>query len=162
MSEPNVYSFSFKTLQGDRPLPLADYQGKVILIVNTASKCGFTRQYSALEALYQQYQDRGLVILAVPSNDFGHQEPGNAETIANFCKIHYGVSFPVTAKISVRGKDAHPFYQFAREKEGFWGSPKWNFHKYLVNRKGELIDYFYPFTTPTAKRFVKAIEKALA
>lgn len=157
----NAYDYSFKTLVGNNPLPLATYKGKVILIVNTASKCGFTPQYAGLEKVYQQYKDRGLVIIGVPSNDFGKQEPGKSDEIADFCQLNYGVSFLMGAKESVSGKGAHPFYLWARQKLGFGTAPKWNFHKYLINRQGELINYFYSTTKPEAKRFINAIEKAL-
>lgn len=156
-----AYDFSFYTLVGHNPLPLASFRGKVLIIVNTASKCGFTPQYATLEKLYEKYKDRGLVILGVPSNDFAGQEPGTEHEIVNFCQVNYGVSFPMTSKEIVSGKNAHPFYLWARQKLGFGTAPKWNFHKYLINRKGELINYFYTTTSPDATRFVKAIEKAL-
>lgn len=158
----NVYEFSFKTLVGDEPMPLSNYKGKVILIVNTASKCGFTPQYEGLEKLYATYKDKGLVIIGVPSNDFGQQEPGSSKEIANFCKLNYGVSFPMAAKEVVSGDDAHPFYQYARKVLGFGAAPKWNFHKYLVDRNGVLIDYFNSTTSPNSSGIVSAIEKALA
>ncbi|MBX9696529.1 MAG: glutathione peroxidase [Alphaproteobacteria bacterium] len=157
----NVYDFSFRTLQGEKPLPLSSFKGKVILVVNTASKCGFTPQYKGLEALYQQYKDQGLVILGVPSNDFRGQEPGNADEIASFCEINYGVTFPLTAKAHVRNKEAHPFYIWAGHHFRRWARPQWNFHKYLINRKGELIDYFFTTTNPSAPRLRAAILKAL-
>lgn len=157
----SAYDFSFHTLVGYHPLPLSDFKGKVLIIVNTASKCGFTPQYASLEKLYEKYKASGLVILGVPSNDFGRQEPGTADEIAHFCQMNYGVSFPMTTKEVVSGKGAHPFYLWAKQKLGFGTAPKWNFHKYLINRKGELIDYFYSTTTPDSARFVKAIEKAL-
>lgn len=161
-SKPNnAYDFAFNTLISHDPLPLTEYQGKVLLIVNVASKCGFTPQYKGLEELYTKYKDKGLVIIGVPSNDFGKQEPGTEEEIAQFCKLNYGVSFPMAAKEIISGKSAHPFYLWAKEKLGFGTAPKWNFHKYLINRKGELIDYFYSITTPGASRFVKAIEKTI-
>lgn len=158
----NAYDFSFHTLVGHKPLPLSEFRGKVLLIVNTASKCGFTPQYADLEALYEKYKDQGLVILGVPSNDFAKQEPGSDTDIANFCQINYGVTFPMTAKEVVTGKDAHPFYRWARQQLGFGTAPKWNFHKYLINRHGELIDYFYTTTSPKAPRFIKRIETALS
>ena len=156
-----VYGFTFKTLIGEKPLPLADYKGKVLLIVNTASKCGFTPQYAGLEKLYTTYKDKGLVIIGVPSNDFGAQEPGSSEEIAHFCKLNYGVSFPVASKEIVSGEYAHPFYKFAKETLGFGTAPKWNFHKYLVNRDGVLIDYFNSTTSPDSARLIKAVEAAL-
>lgn len=157
----NAYDYSFYTLIGHKPLPLATYLGKVLLIVNVASKCGFTPQYKSLEELYKKYKERGFEILGVPSNDFGNQEPGNAEEIANFCQVNYGISFPMAAKEVVSGKNAHPFYLWAKQQLGFGTAPKWNFHKYLINRNGELIDYYYSTTSPLAPRFVKALEKAL-
>lgn len=156
-----AYDFSFSTLTGGKPLPLADFKGKVLLIVNTASKCGFTGQYEGLEKLYETYRDRGLVVIAVPSNDFGSQEPGTPEEIASFCKLNYGVSFPVTSKEVVSGSEAHPFYQWAKETLGFGTAPKWNFHKYLVDRDGKLVDYFHSTTTPASGRLVTAIEQLL-
>lgn len=158
----NAYYYSFSTLVGHKPMPLADFEGKVILIVNTASKCGFTPQYQRLEELYKKYKDQGLVIIGVPSNDFGSQEPGTEEDVAQFCQVNYGVTFPMTSKEVVSGKDAHPFYLWAKKKLGFGTAPKWNFHKYLINRRGELIDYFFTTTSPDSKRFIKAIENALA
>ena len=160
-SDNSAYDYSFFTLIGHNPLPLAAYRGKVLLIVNVASKCGFTPQYASLEKLYEKYKDRGLVILGVPSNDFGSQEPGTDQEIAHFCQINYGVSFPMTAKEVVSGKNAHPFYIWAKQKLGFGTAPKWNFHKYLINRNGELLDYFYSTTSPDAARFINAVEKAL-
>jgi glutathione peroxidase len=156
-----AYDFSFHTLVGHKPLPLSSFKGKVLLVVNTASKCGFTPQYAGLEKPYETYKDKGLVILGVPSDDFGHQEPGSSEDIANFCKLNYGVSFPMTSKEIVSGKNAHPFYKWAKGQLGFGTAPKWNFHKYLINRKGELINYYYSTTSPEAPRLIKAIEKAL-
>ncbi|KTD66632.1 glutathione peroxidase [Legionella santicrucis] len=157
----NAYDYSFHTLRGHEPLPLSSFQGKVLMVVNTASKCGFTPQYAGLEKLYEQYKDRGLVILGVPSNDFGGQEPGTEDEISNFCQVNYGVSFPIAAKEVVSGKNAHPFYLWAKKELGFGTAPKWNFHKYLINRKGKLIDYFYSTTSPDAGRVTKIIEKAL-
>lgn len=157
----NAYEFSFHTLVGHKPLPLSTYRGKVLLIVNTASQCGFTSQYAGLEKLYEKYKDRGLVILGVPSNDFGGQEPGSEQEIASFCQINYGVSFPMASKEVVSGKNAHPFYLWARQQLGFGTAPKWNFHKYLINRQGQLINYFYTPTAPDSTRFIKALEKVL-
>lgn len=158
----NAYDFSFKTLVGHKDLPLSAYRGKVILIVNTASKCGFTSQYQQLEELYKKYHEQGLVVIGVPSNDFLQQEPGNDQEIANFCQVNYGVTFPMTAKEVVTGKDAHPFYRWAYETLGFGSAPKWNFHKYLIDREGNLITYYYSTTSPTAPRLIRSIEKALA
>ncbi len=156
----NAYDYSFATT-AQSLLSLKEYEGKVILVVNTASRCGFTPQYAELEALYQRYKDQGLVIIGIPSNDFAQQEPMDNEKIVSFCNIHYGVTFPVAAKTVVTGKNAHPFYLWAKKTLGWLGAPKWNFHKYLINKEGELVDYFYSFTPPQAPRMLKAIEKAL-
>lgn len=160
-SSKNAYDFSFKTLMGEKPMPLSQYKGKVILIVNTASNCGLTSQYAGLEKLYETYKNRGLVVIGVPSNDFGGQEPGNNKEISNFCKLNYGVTFPMTAKEIVTGDKAHPFYVWAKSELGFGTAPKWNFHKYLVNRHGKLVDYFNSTTSPEAPRLVSAVKKAL-
>ena len=157
----NAYDYAFTALTGGKPLPLAAFKGQVILIVNTASKCGFTPQYAGLEKLYTTFKDRGLVIIGVPSNDFGQQEPGNSDSIADFCHINYGVSFPMTQKEVVVGPNAHPFYRFAKHELGFIAAPKWNFHKYLINRNGEIVNYFFSTTSPQSKRLIKAIESCL-
>lgn len=156
-----AWDFSFHTLTGHKPLPLSSFKGKVLLVVNTASKCGFTPQYAGLEKLYLKYKDRGFVVLGVPSNDFGGQEPGTDTEIGKFCQINYGVTFPMTSKEVVSGKEAAPFYQWAKKEAGFGSAPKWNFHKYLIGRNGELITYFYSTTSPDSARLEKAIEKAL-
>ena len=157
----NAYDFTFQSLIDGTPLPLAQFQGHPLLVVNTASKCGFTKQYADLEALYQNYRDQGLVIIGVPCNDFGHQEPGSSEDIATFCKVNYGVTFPLTQKERVRGKEAHPFYAWAKTTLGFGTGPKWNFHKYLIDRQGQLIDYFNSATSPEADRVKQAIETCI-
>lgn len=156
-----AHDFSFNTLNENKPLALKDFSGKVILIVNTASYCGFTPQYQALEALYQAYKDKGLIILGVPSNDFGKQEPGNDQEIGQFCQLNYNLSFPMATKEIVSGKNAHPFYTWAKKNLGFGTAPKWNFHKYLINREGRLIDYFHSTTSPSSRRIKCAIENAL-
>ncbi|MBN9230742.1 MAG: glutathione peroxidase [Legionella sp.] len=161
MKQQDAYEFTFLTLSGHKPLPLEQFRGKVLLIVNTASKCGFTPQYEQLEKLYEQYKSKGLVVIGVPSNDFGAQEPGDDYQISEFCEINYGVSFPLAAKEKVSGKEAHPFFQWAKNELGFGSAPKWNFHKYIINRKGKLVNYFYSMTSPGAPRLVRAIEKAL-
>lgn len=161
IAKEDVYQFTFDELMDTNPIKLEQYQGKVLLIVNTASKCGFTSQYEGLEALYQQYKDQGLVVIGVPSNDFASQELDSNEEIAKFCQINFGVTFPMTSKYKVKGKNAHPFYQYAKKKLGFGTAPKWNFHKYLVNREGEIMDYFHSTSKPQSTKIVKAIETAL-
>jgi glutathione peroxidase len=159
-SDKTAYDFSFETLGGD-PMPLSQYKGKVLLIVNTASKCGFTPQYKGLQALYSKYKPSGLTIIGVPSNDFGQQEPGNAQEIKQFCELNYGVTFPMTSKYTVTGNSAHPFFKWAYEVLGFGAAPKWNFHKYLVGRDGKLIDFYTSMTAPDSDKLVAALEKEL-
>ena len=140
----------------------ADYQGKVLLIVNTASKCGFTPQFEGLEALYQQYQEQGLVVIGFPCNQFGAQDPGTNEEIGAFCQKNYGVSFPMMAKIDVNGKDAHPIFDWLKDQKGglLTDGIKWNFTKFLIGTDGQVIDRYAPTTKPDA---LKAdIEQALA
>lgn len=142
---------------------LADYQGKVVLLVNVASKCGNTPQYEGLEATYKKYKDQGFEILAFPCNDFGGQEPGTIEEIQKFCKTTYDVSFPLMEKISVKGDDQHPLYQeLTGEKGAFPGDVKWNFGKFLIGRDGKPIARFEPKTLITSQEATEAIEKALA
>jgi len=161
MSEAaNAWNFSFETIDG-KPMPLADYKGKAVLVVNTASKCGFTPQYKDLESLHKKYRDKGLVVIGVPSNDFGGQEPGTANEIKAFCDSTFSVTFPLAAKTVVVGREAHPFYIWAREQVGILGSPKWNFHKYLIGPDGKLADWFSTPTSPSAARLTKAVDKAL-
>ena len=146
----SVYDYSAKTLDG-QDASLADYRGQVLLIVNTASKCGFTPQYEGLEGLYQAYKDKGFTVLAFPCNQFGAQEPGNAEEIANFCSLTYDVTFPVLAKIDVNGPQAHPLYAYLKhEQKGVLGTEgiKWNFTKFLIGRDGEVVERFAPTTKP--------------
>jgi glutathione peroxidase len=146
----SVYDYSAKTLDG-QDASLADYRGQVLLIVNTASKCGFTPQYEGLETLYRAYKDKGFTVLAFPCNQFGAQEPGNAEEIANFCSLTYDVTFPVLAKIDVNGPSAHPLYAYLKhEQKGVLGTEgiKWNFTKFLIGRDGEVVERFAPTTKP--------------
>ncbi|MBN9083772.1 MAG: glutathione peroxidase [Rhizobiales bacterium 62-17] len=150
----NIYDFAARTLAGE-DVSLADFRGKVLLIVNTASQCGFTPQYEGLEALYRDLQARGLIVLGFPCNQFGAQEPGDATEIANFCKLTYDVSFPMFAKIDVNGPSASPLYEWLKnEAPGVLGSKaiKWNFTKFLVNRDGQVVGRFAPTTKPEALR----------
>jgi glutathione peroxidase len=156
----DFYQFNFKQFDG-KDLKLKTFQGKVILVVNTASKCGFTKQYSGLEKLYKKYQEQGLVIIAIPSQDFGGQEFEKDEEIQNFCKYNYGLSFPVARKETVIGDKAHPFFIEAKKTLGFGSSPKWNFHKYLINRNGNLVDFFNSTTSPEDEKLINKIEQLL-
>jgi glutathione peroxidase len=153
-----AYDFSFSGLKGGT-ISLKDFTGKKVLVVNTASKCGLTPQYAGLEALYRARGKDGLVVLGVPSNDFGAQEPGSETEIGAFCDSNYGVSFPMTAKQKVVGDDAHPFYRWAVEKLGADAAPRWNFHKILIGENGELLGYFGSKTTPDAPEIAAAVDK---
>ena len=156
----SAHDFSFTAIDGT-DLPLASFKGKPVLVVNTASECGLTPQYRGLQALWERYHDRGLIVLGVPCNDFGSQEPGSEAEIGAFCEKNYGVSFPMAGKAKVTGSGAHPFYAWARDKVGFLGSPKWNFHKYLIAPDGSLADWFSTPTKPTSDKVARAIEKVL-
>jgi glutathione peroxidase len=160
MSDDSAYAFSFKSLEG-KPMPLAQYAGKPMVIVNTASKCGFTPQYKGLEALWQANRDKGLVVLGVPSNDFGGQEPGTHDEIKSFCELRFGVDFPLTEKVAVTGADAHPLFKWIAEKGGFLGRPHWNFYKYLIGPDGRFVDWYSSITAPGSARFTKAVEKLM-
>ncbi len=158
MSE--FYDFSMNNLQG-QPIDFAEFKGKVVLIVNTASQCGFTPQYEGLQALHEKYQDQGLVVMACPCNQFGKQEPGDAAAIKNECLVNYGVDFLVTEKVEVNGENSHPLFQFLRdEQSGMLGNKiKWNFTKFLVDKKGQPVERFAPTTKP--QDLEKDIEQAL-
>ena len=156
----SAHAFTFKSLEG-KPLPLAQFAGKPMVIVNTASKCGFTPQYEGLEALWQAKRDKGLVVLGVPSNDFAGQEPGSASEIKSFCQVRFGVDFPLTEKVHVKGAEAHPLFQWIGAKGGFLAKPHWNFYKYLIGPDGQFVDWFSSITTPGSGRFTRAVEKLL-
>jgi glutathione peroxidase len=154
----SAHAFTFNTLKG-QPLPLSQFAGRPVVIVNTASKCGFTPQYAGLVALSKAYQAQGLVVLGAPSNDFGRQEPGSASEIQEFCDLRYGVDFPLTEKVHVIGPQAHPLFRWIADKGGFIARPHWNFYKYLIGRDGSLVDWFSSVTAPGSKRFITAIER---
>jgi len=156
----SAFDFSFTTIDGNS-LPLSSFKGKVVLLVNTASRCGFTSQYAALQQLWRSYRDRGLVVLGVPSNDFGGQEPGTNTEIKMFCEVNFDVDFPLTQKVHVNGKTIHPFYAWAAKELGSLAKPRWNFHKYLVAPDGRLVDWFSSATSPSSKRLVQAVENVL-
>lgn len=156
-----AWDFAFTSIDG-KPMPLADYRGDVLLVVNTASMCGFTKQYSGLQALHETYEAQGFKVVGVPSNDFGGQEPKAAGEIKEFCETTFGIRFPMTDKVEVTGGGAHPFYAWARDELGWLNAPKWNFHKYLVGRDGRLVTSFFSQTTPESKKMTRAIEAEIA
>ena len=155
-----AYDFKFKDLDGS-DLNLSEYKDKVIIIVNVASQCGFTSQYEDMQLIWENYQKKGLVIVGVPSNDFGSQEPGGSQEIKSFCEVNYGINFPMTEKVKVKGENVHPFYAWAAQEVGFVGKPRWNFHKYLVDSNGELLAWFSSPTSPLSSKVVTAIERVL-
>lgn len=161
MAETTAHDFSLTGIDG-KPMPLSQFKGHPVLVVNTASECGYTPQYEDLEKLWLAYKDKGLVIIGVPSNDFGGQEPGTAAEIATFCKLNYGVTFPLSEKMVVKGDKADPFYKWAGEQAGALGRPKWNFHKYLIGADGRFIDWFSTPTKPMSPKITAAVDKALA
>jgi glutathione peroxidase len=159
-AEQSLYDFTLIGIDG-KPMVLDQFKGKAVLLVNTASQCGYTPQYEGLEALYKARADKGLVIIGVPSNDFGGQEPAADAEIAQFCKINFGVTFPLTDKSVVSGADAITIYKWAGGQAGFLGKPKWNFHKYLFGRNGKFVDWFSTATTPDSAKLTSAVDRAL-
>jgi glutathione peroxidase len=158
----SVYDFSARTIQG-QPVELSQFKGQVLLIVNTASECGFTPQFKGLQALFDRYAERGFAVVGFPSNEFGGQDPGSNDEIASFCEMNYGVSFPMMAKVEVNGGNAHPLWKWLKgEKPGFLGTEaiKWNFTKFLVGKDGQVIKRYAPQDEP--EKLAKDIEAALA
>ena len=157
-----IYGFTLNSIDG-KPAPLADYKGKVVLIVNVASQCGYTPQYSALEAIYEKYKDQGFVIVGFPANNFGAQEPGTNKEIKTFCSRKYNVTFPLYSKVSVKGDDQTPLYQYLTKQTdpSIAGEIKWNFTKFLVDRNGHVVQRFESAVTPDSKGVVSAVEKQL-
>ena len=155
-----AHDFSFMTIDGD-PMPLAQFKGGPVLVVNTASHCGFTPQYRDLQSLWEKYRDRGLTVIGVPSNDFGHQEPGSNNEIKQFCHANYAVDFPLAAKEKVAGEDAHPCYQWAAQEGGEAAAPRWNFHKYLIGPYGELAGAYPSQVKPLDQSITDDIERLI-
>ena len=158
--QKTVYSFAMKTVDG-KDRPLSEYSGKVLLVVNVASRCGYTPQYKDLQAVYEKYKDRGFRILAFPANNFGAQEPGTDKEIKEFCETNYHVSFDLFSKISVKGEDQHPLYRYLTTGSPFPGEVKWNFQKYLVDRKGKVVGMFPSRVKPTDKEIEQHLEALL-
>ena len=158
----NAYSYSFKDINEEDVINLSDYKGKTLVVVNTASLCGFTYQYDGLQKLYDDYKDQGLVVLGVPSNDFGNQESGTNSEVKEFCESTFSITFPLTEKNVVKGKDAHPFFKWSKKELGFIGGvPRWNFHKIIIGKDGNAIAGYTALTRPSSKKFISEIEKAL-
>jgi len=162
--DKTIFDYTLNTIDG-QPAPLSAYKGKVVMLVNVASRCGFTPQYSALEAIYEKYQDRGFVIVGIPANNFGAQEPGTNQEIKTFCQNKYNVKFPMMSKVSVKGDDKTPLYQFLTDKAAnpkTGGDIQWNFTKFLVGPDGQILARFEPKVTPDSPEVTSAIENALA
>ena len=155
-----IFDFKINSIDGDE-LDLSKYKGKTLLIVNVASKCGFTKQYDDLQNLYETYNDRGLIVLGIPSNQFGGQEPNSEKDIKDFCETNFNITFPMTSKYDVKGANAHPIYLWAKNTYGKSTIPKWNFHKILINKDGLIVDTFVSFTNPKSKKILNKLEQIL-
>jgi glutathione peroxidase len=154
----SIYDFEFTAINGKDKIMLSSFKGKLILVINTASLCGFTKQYAEIEKLQQKYGNRGLVIIAVPSNNFGNQEPATNDEIVKFCSTNFNISFILTAKTEVRGKDAHPFFRWVRDNYGWFAGPKWNFYKFFIATDGRPLKWFSSLTSPLNKKILNIIE----
>ena len=154
------FDFDIKDINEEN-FALKNLKDKTVLLVNVASNCGFTKQYSELQELYDKYSEKGLVVLGVPSNQFGGQEPGSNNEIKDFCETNFNITFPMTTKIDVKGENAHPIYLWAKENFGNAAVPKWNFHKILINKQGKIVDTYSSFTKPMSKKLINKIEEIL-
>ena len=154
-----VYDFEFNSIDGSK-IKLNDFKNKVLVIVNVASRCGYTPQYEDLQELWSNYKNKNLVVIGVPTNNF-RQEPGTNKEIKDFCETNFGINFPMTEKIEVIGKNAHPFYKWAKENHGIGAIPKWNFHKIIIGKNGKVVDTFSSITKPSSKKFIDFIENEI-
>ena len=155
----SLYDFSFKSINGET-IKMDKYKNNVLIVVNVASRCGYTPQYEDLQFVWEKYRENNLIVLGVPTNNF-KQEPGTNEEIKNFCETNFGIDFPMTEKIDVIGTNAHPFYKWAKKNYGLGAIPKWNFHKIVIGKDGKIVDTFASFTKPTSKKFINLIEKEI-
>jgi glutathione peroxidase len=158
-SDKSFHDFSIESISGE-DIVLADYKDKVVLLVNTASQCGFTPQYAGLQKIYDRYKDDGFVVLGVPSDDF-NQELSNDDDVKKFCEIRYGVNFPLTSIQKIKGDSAHPLYKWISGNTSVIGQPRWNFHKYLISKEGQILNWFSSMTSPTSEGLLKQVEQAL-
>ena len=158
--EKTFFDLSIKDID-NKVIHLKEYKNKTILLVNVASQCGFTKQYSSLQTLYDKYKNQGLIVMGVPSNQFGGQEPGSNNQIKDFCETNFNITFPITDKVDVKGENAHQIYQWARKNHGKSTIPKWNFHKILINKDGKIQDTFNSFVDPLSKKIINQIESIL-
>ena len=155
-----IFDFKIRSINGDE-LNLADFKNQPLLIVNVASNCGFTSQYDGLQKLFDDYNEKGLVVIGVPSNQFGNQEPGSENEIKNFCETNFNITFPMTSKVDVKGNNAHLIYKWAKDNHGKSTVPKWNFYKILINKDGKIHDTYSSLTEPNSKKIIEEIEKIL-
>ena len=155
-----AYDFHFLDLDGEK-IDLSEFKGSVLVVINVASQCGFTKQYEDMQKIWEDYKNKNVVVLGVPSNDFGQQEPGSSEDIKNFCEAKFGITFPMTEKVKVKGDEAHPFYIWAKENHGRSAIPKWNFHKIIINKEGKVADTFSSITNPSSNKFKKSLENII-
>ena len=158
--EKLFYDFKIKSIKGNE-IDLSKFKGKTVLMVNVASKCGFTKQYEGLQDLWSKYKKRGLIVLGVPSNQFGNQEPGTEKEIKEFCEVNFNINFPMTSKVDVKGENAHEIYKWALKNHGKSAVPKWNFHKILINSEGKIEETYMSFTKPNSQKIINKIEKLL-
>ena len=154
-----VYDFEFNSIDGNK-IKLSDFKNKVLVVVNVASRCGYTPQYEGLQMLWSNYKNKNLVVIGVPTNNF-KQEPGNNKEIKDFCETNFGINFPMAEKTNVIGKDAHPFFKWAKKNHGISAIPKWNFHKIIIGKDGKVMDTFASFTKPSSSKFIKIIEEEI-
>ena len=159
-NQKTLFDFKINSINGNQ-LDLSNSKGKAVLIVNVASNCGFTKQYDDLQNLYDHYKEQNFVILGIPSNQFGGQEPGSEDQIKDFCETNFNITFPMTSKYNVKGENAHPIFLWAKNSYGKSAIPKWNFHKILVNKEGKIVDAFSSFTNPASKKIKNKIEEIL-
>ncbi len=160
MENKTFYDFELESITGEK-ISLDKYEGKAVLLVNVASNCGFTKQYTDLQNLWEKYKERNLIVLGVPSNQFGKQEPGTNNEIKNFCEINFNINFPMTSKYDVKGENAHAVYKWAKDVFGKSAVPKWNFHKILIDKNGKIHDTYASFTNPMSKKITSELEKIL-
>ena len=158
--EKIFFDLNIKSLDG-KNIELSEFKNKAVLVVNVASNCGFTKQYSDLQKLWEIYKEDGLIVLGIPSNQFGGQEPGTNDEIKKFCEVNFNINFPMTDKVDVKGENAHEIYKWAKKNHGKSTIPKWNFHKILINKKGKIVDTFASFTNPMSKKVITKIENIL-
>ncbi len=160
MENKTFYDFELDLITGET-ISLDKYEGKAVLLVNVASKCGFTKQYTDLQNLWEKYREKNLIVLGVPSNQFGSQEPGSNDEIKDFCETNFNINFPMTSKYDVKGENAHDVYKWAKDTFGKSAVPKWNFHKILIDKNGKIHDTFASFTNPMSKKIIKELENIL-